>query len=215
MAWITQNWQKHLIVVVVSQFKKCKWSGFVKKNKDIMKFCDNIHKFHSISLMTVLVQAHRVTDVTWLMCAHDGISSYISLKKSILCPFCNCLQNRFCKNKWYMGSNLKGIYISIVLKWHISRRGNFNDISNSLLLLLHYFVGLLNPLNASVCKNQSIVLHSKSIDWFLHEGNTGIYWVKNIMKAYFSNVVRYPRLRLWVGYFIYFKFTPVLFYGCF
>ena len=27
-------------------------------------------------------------------------------------------------------------------------------------------------------RNQSIDLHSKSIDWFLYEGNTGLYWVK-------------------------------------
>ena len=26
-------------------------------------------------------------------------------------------------------------------------------------------------------RNQSIDLHSKSIDWFLYEGNTGTYWV--------------------------------------
>ena len=32
-----------------------------------------------------------------------------------------------------------------------------------------------NPLSASVAsyRNQSIDLHSKSIDWFLYEGNTG------------------------------------------
>ena len=35
-----------------------------------------------------------------------------------------------------------------------------------------------NPLNASVTsyKNQAIDLLSKSTDWFLYEGNTGIYW---------------------------------------
>ena len=27
-------------------------------------------------------------------------------------------------------------------------------------------------------RNQSIDLHSKSIDWFLYEGNTGTQWVK-------------------------------------
>ena len=27
-------------------------------------------------------------------------------------------------------------------------------------------------------RNQSINLHSKSIDWFLYEGNTDIEWVK-------------------------------------
>ena len=30
-------------------------------------------------------------------------------------------------------------------------------------------------------KNQSIDLQSKSIDWFLYEGNTGICWVKNLL----------------------------------
>ena len=28
-------------------------------------------------------------------------------------------------------------------------------------------------------RNQSIDVHSKSIIWFLYEGNTGIYWVKH------------------------------------
>ena len=26
-------------------------------------------------------------------------------------------------------------------------------------------------------RNQSIDLHSKSVDWFPYEGNTGTYWV--------------------------------------
>ena len=29
-------------------------------------------------------------------------------------------------------------------------------------------------------KNQSIDFHSKSTDWFLYEGNTGIEWVKDL-----------------------------------
>ena len=27
-------------------------------------------------------------------------------------------------------------------------------------------------------RNQSIDVHSKSIDWFLYDGNTGTYWAK-------------------------------------
>ena len=29
-------------------------------------------------------------------------------------------------------------------------------------------------------RNQSVDLQGKSIDWFLYEGNTGIYWVNSI-----------------------------------
>ena len=31
-------------------------------------------------------------------------------------------------------------------------------------------------------RNQSIDLDSKSIDWFLHEGNTGIQWVNEYIR---------------------------------
>ena len=39
-----------------------------------------------------------------------------------------------------------------------------------------------NPLIASVpsCRNQSIDLHNKSIDWSLYEGNTGTQWVNHL-----------------------------------
>ena len=32
-------------------------------------------------------------------------------------------------------------------------------------------------------RNQSIDLHVKSIDWFLHEGNTGTQWVKHVINV--------------------------------
>ena len=65
------------------------------------------------------------------------------------------------------------------------RTSTFKNICKWLLLneskdlsyknrLTHYVPVLLSY------RNQSIDLHSKSIDWFLHEGNTGIEWVKVI-----------------------------------
>ena len=33
-----------------------------------------------------------------------------------------------------------------------------------------------------------------------------------IQGSFFANIIRGSRRQLWVGYFIYFKFTPVLFY---
>ena len=39
-------------------------------------------------------------------------------------------------------------------------------------------------------RNQSIDLHRKSIDWFLYEGNTGIYCIKK-----FARLVNTPTLR--------------------
>ena len=40
---------------------------------------------------------------------------------------------------------------------------------------------MINTLRASVAsyRNQSIDLHSKSIDWFLYESNTSTKWVNN------------------------------------
>ena len=32
-------------------------------------------------------------------------------------------------------------------------------------------------------RNQSIDLHSKSIDWFLHEGNIGTQWVRHVINV--------------------------------
>ena len=52
---------------------------------------------------------------------------------------------------------------------------------------LSYIESLLNVILThqmpvlSSYRNQSIDLHSKSIDWFLYEGNTGISWV-NVRK---------------------------------
>ena len=34
-------------------------------------------------------------------------------------------------------------------------------------------------------RNQSFDLHSKPIDWFLYEGNTGTQWVKEISDRLF------------------------------
>ena len=36
----------------------------------------------------------------------------------------------------------------------------------------------------SSCRNHSIDLHIKSIDWFLYQGNTGISWVKLAVALY-------------------------------
>ena len=48
-------------------------------------------------------------------------------------------------------------------------------------------------------RNQSIDLYSKSIDWFLYEGNTGTKWVKYIWgnEKRFEKIVIYPVLRLY------------------
>ena len=37
-------------------------------------------------------------------------------------------------------------------------------------------------------RNQSIDLHTKSIDWFLYEGSTGIYWVNQITRLIVINI---------------------------
>ena len=37
-------------------------------------------------------------------------------------------------------------------------------------------------------RNQSINLHSKSVDWFLYEGSTGIYWLITKPAIYLSNL---------------------------
>ena len=53
-----------------------------------------------------------------------------------------------------------------------------------IFMQLHVFVcvfpfNLLNPVSVfSSYRNQSIDLHSKSIDWFLYEDNSGNKWVK-------------------------------------
>ena len=41
-------------------------------------------------------------------------------------------------------------------------------------------------------RNQSIDLHSKSIDWFLYKGNTSIYWVNQIS---LSNIVKLNQIK--------------------
>ena len=55
---------------------------------------------------------------------------------------------------------------------------NTKDIFQSLFYLdalIFYYISIsINPLSASVARNQSIDLLCKSIDWFLYEGNTGI-----------------------------------------
>ena len=50
-------------------------------------------------------------------------------------------------------------------------------------------------------RNQSIDLHSKSIDWFLYEGNTGISWVNlnnrnDARNICYHNPVWYLKIRL-------------------
>ena len=40
-------------------------------------------------------------------------------------------------------------------------------------------------------RNQSIDLHSKSMDWFLYKGNTSIYWVNQIL----SNIVKLNQIK--------------------
>ena len=37
-------------------------------------------------------------------------------------------------------------------------------------------------------RNQLIDLHSKSIDWFLYEGNTGINELNVILQGFFNNM---------------------------
>ena len=65
-------------------------------------------------------------------------------------------------------------------------------------------------------RNQSIDLHSKSIDRFLYEGNTGIQWVKNYfpkwcngiytdvnrfyLSKFFETLGKKPRLWFWTSY---------------
>ena len=41
-------------------------------------------------------------------------------------------------------------------------------------------------------RNQSLDLHNKSIDWFLYEGNTGTYWVKQINTVLEANTYIFP-----------------------
>ena len=50
---------------------------------------------------------------------------------------------------------------------------------SQIFFAVFYMQSLINPWNVSVSSylNQSIDLHSKSIDWFLCEGNAGISWV--------------------------------------
>ena len=50
-----------------------------------------------------------------------------------------------------------------------------------------------------------------------HSKEGGLCWLKDSSlrmqwRLIFANVIHCSRLRLWVGYFIYFKFTPVFFY---
>ena len=46
-------------------------------------------------------------------------------------------------------------------------------------------------------------------NWLMHVMK--LIYIKDTLKAYFGNRIHSSTLWLWVGYFIYFKFTPAFF----
>ena len=67
------------------------------------------------------------------------------------------------------------VTLNIFYKTKAFRDVNVSDI-NEMYKLSIFYRGVFNPLMPVLpsYRNQSIDLHSKSIDWFLYEGNTGI-----------------------------------------
>ena len=58
----------------------------------------------------------------------------------------------------------------------------YRQEKTSILLLEHSIFNLTHWVLPPY-RNQSIDLHVKSIDWFLHEGNTGTQWVKHVINV--------------------------------
>ena len=67
------------------------------------------------------------------------------------------------------------VTLNIFYKTKAFRDVNVSDI-NEMYKLSIFYRGVFNPSMPVLpsYRNQSIDLHSKSIDWFLYEGNTGI-----------------------------------------
>ena len=67
------------------------------------------------------------------------------------------------------------VTLNIFYKTKAFRDVNVSDI-NEMCKLSIFYRGVFNPSMPVLpsYRNQSIDLHSKSIDWFLYEGNTGI-----------------------------------------
>ena len=77
------------------------------------------------------------------------------------------------------------IRMILTKKW---RHSILNQIAQRITITRHYYKTLiryLKPITCQCClhRNQSIDLPSKSIDWFLYEGNTDTYRVNKTVKS--------------------------------
>ena len=67
------------------------------------------------------------------------------------------------------------------------------------------------------CNKNSLLFQLAAMNIYQKQSLRDVPWnqLRVTMKAFFAIFIRCSRLRLWVDYFICFKFTPVLFNGCF
>ena len=76
----------------------------------------------------------------------------------------------------------------------------------------YFAVNLVTFFRTAIIKStygQGFSFESLSLETFKQEvcNDLRTHW-----RLIFANVIRFSRLRLWIGYFICFKFTPVFFY---